>query len=184
MGPVSKSEKPSAPSRRPIVAVIGASSAAPLILEAAYQVGAAICAEGWHLLTGGGGGVMEAACRGFVEAGTLGRGAAIGLLPSDDARLANEFVEIAIPTGIGFARNAIIARTAWAVIAVGGCSGTLSEIALAWQSGRPIAALAHTGGWAAHLAGKPIDERRDDVVFAARSPVEAIDFVRERISSP
>lgn len=77
---------------------------------------------------------MEAACRGAKEAG----GATVGLLPGLDRRHANRWVDVAIPTGLGEARNALVARAADALVAVGGGFGTLSEIALALKAGTPV----------------------------------------------
>ncbi len=181
MGSISTKELSGVADKRPIVAVIGASSAEDSVLDAARKVGGAIALEGWHLLTGGGEGVMEAACRGYVESRPPSGGWTIGILPSDDTGFSNQFVEISIPTGMGWARNAIITRTASALIAIGGCSGTLTEIAFGWQMGRPIAALYETGGWAQKLAGKAIDERRNDRIFGAKNAAEAIDFVKSRL---
>jgi uncharacterized protein (TIGR00725 family) len=181
MGSINTQKRFDKPDRRPVVAVIGASSAEEPALEAARQVGRAISREGWHLLTGGGAGVMEAACRGFIESRSSSGGMTIGILPSDDTGFSNQFVEIAIPTGMGWARNAIITRTASALIAIGGCSGTLSEIAFGWQMGRPIAALCQTGGWAEKLAGEALDDRRNDVIFAAKNASEAVDFVKSNL---
>jgi len=161
--------------RLPVVAVIGASSAEPEVLEIAAAVGEEIARRGWHLICGGGGGVMEAACRGFQSGQPAGGSSnlALGVLPGEDAGWANDHVDIVVPSGIGIARNAVITRTANAVVAVGGCSGTLSEIAFAWQQGRPIVAMAGTGGWAEELAGRAVDGRREDRVFAAGSAAEA-----------
>jgi hypothetical protein len=181
MGSINTQKKLDKPDRRPIVAVIGASFAQPPVLEAARQIGIAIAHEGWHLLTGGGEGVMEAACRGYIESRPPSGGCTIGILPSDDAGFSNQFVEIVIPTGMGWARNAIITRTASALVAIGGCSGTLSEIAFGWQMGRPIVALCQTGGWAEKLAGKALDDRRNDVIFSAKKTSEAIDFVKSNL---
>jgi uncharacterized protein (TIGR00725 family) len=89
------------------------------------------------LLCGGKDGVMEAACEGVASAG----GMSIGLLPDDEWQAANRFVTIPIATGIGVARNAIIARAGLALVAVGGGYGTLSEMALALQFGRPVLTL-------------------------------------------
>lgn len=170
--------------RRPIVAVIGASSASDEVTEMARQVGAAIGMQGWHLLTGGGAGVMEGACKGFVKNRRSNDAVCIGLLPSDDSGFANRFVEVAIPTGMGWARNAIIARTADALVAVAGCSGTLSEMAFAWQMGRPIAVLQGSGGWADKLGNTALDDRRDDVVFSARTTDELVGFLKEKLNRP
>lgn len=81
---------------------------------------------------------MEAACRGAREAG----GATLGILPGSDRRAANWYVEVAVPTGLGEARNALVVRAADALIAVGGAYGTLSEIALALKAGKPVIGLA------------------------------------------
>ena len=150
----------------------------------AHEIGAAIARRGWHLLCGGGGGVMEAACRGFREARrTMDQctGVAIALLSGDDAGAANPYVDVALATGIGIARNALIARAASAIVVVAGCAGTLSEIACGWQMGKPIVAMARTGGWAAELAGKRIDLRRADAVFPAANAAEAMAHVAARL---
>jgi hypothetical protein len=83
------------------------------------------------------GGVMEAACRGASQEGGL----TIGILPGDSRLSANEFVKIPIVTGIGYARNMAVVKTAQAVIAIGGSYGTLSEIGHALQSGLPVIGL-------------------------------------------
>ncbi len=168
--------------RRPIIAVIGASTVTALTRDIAQQVGRALAEAGWHLLCGGGGGVMEAACEGFVGVAPTARGLAIGILPGDDRRSANPFVEVPIVTAMGFARNAIIAQTADALVAVGGCSGTLSEIAFAWQANRPLVALANSAGWAEKLAGQSIDDRRSDVIFPARDAEQAVGHIRAKLA--
>ncbi len=91
-------------------------------------------------MCGGLGGVMEAACRGANEAG----GVSVGILPGADRAAANRFVDIAIPTGLGEARNALVVRSAEALVAVGGGYGTLSEIAFALKAGKPVVGL---GSW-------------------------------------
>jgi uncharacterized protein (TIGR00725 family) len=131
---------------------------------------------------------MEAACRGAWEEIRTGRahgppdnpiagyptGRIIGFLPGTDKESANPYVEIAIPTGIGYARNTIIACACDAVIAVGGGSGTLSEISMAWQYGKPIVVLTGLPGLSAVLAGKALDERRSDVILGAKDSKEAV----------
>ena len=168
----------------PVIGVIGASSADSNVTTIAEAVGAAIARKGWHLMTGGGGGVMAAACKGHRQWRTADRKTVtIGILPSDDGAFANPFVDVAIPTGIGLARNAIIARAAMGFVAVGGCSGTLSEMALAWQFGRPIAAMVAAGGWAAELAGRCIDQRYARPVYGASSPEDAVAFLETELRS-
>jgi uncharacterized protein (TIGR00725 family) len=122
------------------VAVIGPSRATPEVAAAAFQVGVLIARGGANLVCGGGGGAMEAACRGARSAG----GTTVGILPGPTREDANPFVDIAIPTGMGEARNALVVRAADAVIAVGGGVGTLSEIGLALKIGRPVIGL---GTW-------------------------------------
>ena len=130
------------------IAVIGGSTPTAEESAAAEAVGRALARAGAVLICGGRGGVMEAACRGAKSAG----GMTIGILPGADRREANSYVDIPILTGIGTARNAIIARTAEAVVAVGGSYGTLSEIALALTFGVPVIGL---GTWAIERAGHP-----------------------------
>jgi len=101
---------------------------------------------------------MAATCRGALQAG----GTTVGLLPGDTSEEANEWVQIAIPTGLGEARNALIARAGVGVIAIGGEYGTLSELALALKWGKPVAGL---GTWDI------------DGVYAASSPKDAVRFV-------
>jgi uncharacterized protein (TIGR00725 family) len=111
----------------PYIAVVGASEPSPEQEQAAEDIGRGLGAAGCVVITGGRGGVMAAASRGAHEAGAT----VIGILPGTDRREANEWVQIALPTGLGHMRNALVVATADAVIAVGGAFGTLSEIALA-----------------------------------------------------
>lgn len=123
--------------RRPHVAVVGPSQAAPRELERAESVGRALALRDAVVVCGGLGGAMEAACRGAKAGG----GTTLGILPGPDRSAANEYVDVAVATGLGEARNAIVARTADAVIAVGGAWGTLSEIALALAAGVRVVGL-------------------------------------------
>jgi uncharacterized protein (TIGR00725 family) len=120
------------------IAVIGAGTASAAECEWAEEVGRRIAHAGAVLVCGGLGGVMEAACRGARAAG----GTTIGILPGTDRHEANDHVDVAIPTGIGEARNVVVVATADAVVAVGGEFGTLSEIALALKAGIPVIGLA------------------------------------------
>lgn len=169
--------------RRPMVGVIGASSVDSAVMNMAFDVGRNIAKKGWHLLTGGGNGVMSAACKGFLESRTIPQIVSIGILPSDDSKFANPYLDIPIPTGMGWARNTLITRAANALIAIGGCSGTLSEIAFAWQMDRPIVALSSSGGWAEKLAGRAVDNRRDDIIQSAASADQAVLLISESLSA-
>jgi uncharacterized protein (TIGR00725 family) len=102
--------------------------------DLAYQVGKNIALNSAILVCGGLGGVMEAACRGAREGGGL----TIGILPSTDENTANSWVDIKIPTGLGYARNVLVVLSADAVIAVDGALGTLTEIGYALTFSKPL----------------------------------------------
>ena len=123
------------------VAVVGPGEATEEQLTAAEEVGARLASRGAVVVTGGLGGVMEAASRGAAQAG----GGAVGLLPGLDRAQANQWVTIALPTGLGELRNGLVVRAADAVIAIGGAYGTLSEVALALKAGKPVVGV---GTWA------------------------------------
>jgi uncharacterized protein (TIGR00725 family) len=156
-----------------IISVIGGADSTPDVLEIAQAIGSEIARRGAVLACGGLGGVMEAACRGAKNAG----GTTLGILPSDSKQDANKFVDYAIPTGLGYARNFLVAKTGDAVIAIGGSAGTLSEIAISWFSDKPVVAMKNSGGWAARMAGQRIDERRDDIVHSASTAEEAVEII-------
>jgi uncharacterized protein (TIGR00725 family) len=116
------------------VAVVGPGQADPELTRVAELVGRELGEQGAVVVCGGRGGVMEAACAGAVSAG----GITVGILPGTDRSEANPHVRIALPTGIGEMRNALVVRAADVVIAVGGGHGTLSEVALALKTGVPV----------------------------------------------
>ena len=134
---------------RPHVAVVGGGGAPLEELSAAEEVGRRLAAAGAVVVCGGLGGVMEAACRGAKEGG----GTTVGILPGMDRRDANPYVDVAIPTGMGEARNALVVRASESMVAVGGEFGTLSEIALALKAGRPVIGL---GSWELSKGGHPV----------------------------
>ncbi len=160
--------------RRRIAAVAGANTASEAILNAAEAIGAGLVNAGFRVATGGLGGVMTAASRGARLAAGWSDGSVIGVLPGLVAAEANPFVDLAIPTGMNYARNTILVAMADVVVAIGGGSGTLSEIALAWQHGKPIVTLDLGEGWSARLAGERLDHRRDDLLHRATSAEEAV----------
>jgi uncharacterized protein (TIGR00725 family) len=116
------------------VGVVGPGEASAGELAIAEELGARLVDLGATVVTGGLGGVMEAACRGAKSR----RGLTIGLLPGLDRSEANGWVDVAIATGLGELRNALVVRTSDAVVAVGGGAGTLSEIGFALKLGRPV----------------------------------------------
>jgi uncharacterized protein (TIGR00725 family) len=125
---------------RSYVAVVGPGEADSDEVAAAERVGAELARRGAVVVCGGLGGVMEAACRGAKEGGAT----TVGILPGLDRAAANPFVDVAVATGLGEARNALVVRAADVLIAVGGAYGTLSEIALALKVGKRVIGL---GSW-------------------------------------
>lgn len=117
-----------------IIAVIGAGIADEPILKIAEEVGRLIARRKAILICGGLGGVMEAAARGAKSEGGL----TVGILPQLHKNEANPYIDIPVATGFGEGRNVIIARTADAMVAVGGEYGTLSEIAFGLKMGKPV----------------------------------------------
>jgi uncharacterized protein (TIGR00725 family) len=122
------------------VSVIGASDASAEQLEAARAAGRRLAELGAVVVTGGRGGVMEAASRGAKESGGL----TVGILPGFDRSDANDYVDVALPTGLGEMRNALVARAGQAIVAVGGAWGTLAEIAFARAAGTMVFGI---GSW-------------------------------------
>lgn len=156
------------------------------VVEAADRVGELIAQKGGILVSGGRGGVMEAACRGAKRIG----GTTVGILPGHTREGMNPYVDVAIPTGLGFAlRNFITVRCSDAIIMLHGEVGTLSEAILSYQHGKPLIALASTGGWASRLQiaaleeGAYLDERRMMHITYAQTPSEAVDTAFNLIGS-
>lgn len=147
----------------PRIAVVGAGICGDRLLALAEDVGRAIARAGAVLICGGLGGVMEAAARGAAGEG----GITIGFLPGTDARHANPFIRIPLPTGMGEGRNVLVARTADAVIAIGGEWGTLSEVALARKVDVPVVLLEP--GLTAHLDLPVADDAGEAVDRALRA---------------
>jgi len=150
---------------RPVVGVIGPSNPQPEWSWAAEDLGRAIAKEGWVLLSGGYGGVMEAASRGASEAGGL----VLGLLMGTDPREGNPYLTVALPTGLGHVRNALVVQFSWALVAVGWSLGTLNELSLALRIGKPVVGMFQPN-W-------PFDLPRADSVEAAMA------FLRKSIQT-
>jgi len=162
---------------RKIISVIGSSIADAKVAKIAQEVGAIIAQRGYTLACGGLGGVMEAACKGAKSA----MGTTIGFLPGVEKSEANQYVDFVIPTGIGLARNLIVVLAGDGIIAIGGGSGTLSELSLAWQLGKPIVALTPSGGWAEKFAGQSLDDRRLGKIEGAATAKEALDILLRHV---
>ncbi len=124
--------------RKPIIAIVGASKCSKKLRDMAAVVGKYIAENDGVVVCGGMGGIMEGAARGAKEAG----GTTIGILPTTDRSDANEYIDFAIPTGFGEARNLLVVRTADAVLAFPGKFGTLSEMAFALQARKPVISIS------------------------------------------
>ena len=145
------------------ISVIGASKCSAKEAKLAEEVGRELAKRGAVLICGGLTGVMEAACRGAKSEGGL----TVGILPGNNRRDANPYVDIPIITGIGYARNSIVAKSGQAVIAIGGKYGTLSEIAYALQDKIPVIGL---GTW--QLA---TGKSKDKSIVIAKDASDAVD---------
>ena len=120
--------------RKPVIAIIGAGKCSKKLYDIAAEIGRYVAENGGVVLCGGLGGIMEGAARGAKEAG----GTTIGIIPSENKADANQFIDHVIPTGFGQARNVLVVRAADAIVALPGKFGTLSEMAFALVSGKPI----------------------------------------------
>ena len=149
--------------KKRFIAVIGGSEPSPQEAKVAEEVGRELARRGAVLVCGGLSGVMEAACRGASSEG----GTTIGILPGNDNKAANPYVQIPIATGLGYARNITVVKSAQAVIAIGGSYGTLSEISYALQSGIPVIGL---NTWSLSRNGQ-----QDKSIILAQSPTEAVE---------
>jgi uncharacterized protein (TIGR00725 family) len=151
---------------RPVrVSVAGGITATQEELSIAEETGRLLAQRRAIVVCGGLGGIMEAVCRGASSAG----GITIGILPGNNPGSANPYVKIPIPTGLGEARNAIVATSSDALIAISGRLGTLSEIALALRSGIPVIGIET---WELD------DERTQPFSFhRAKNAAEAVELV-------
>ena len=148
--------------KKKFIAVIGGGQCSKEEARLAEEVGRELARHGATLVCGGLGGVMEAACRGASSEGGL----TIGIIPGDNAKMANPYVQVPIVTGMGYARNVIVVKSAQAVIAVGGSYGTLSEIAHALQNNIPVIGL---NTWSLSKNGK-----QDNSIILADNPIDAV----------
>jgi len=138
--------------------------------EIAYVVGKEIARHRAVLITGGLGGVMEAASKGAKDQD----GFVIGIIPHDEKRYANPYCDVVIPTGMGYARDFITAYSADAVIIIGGGVGTAIEARVAYLKSKPIIAIQGSGGTADRIADTYLDDRHLIKVLGATDPVKAV----------
>ncbi|MCP5349714.1 MAG: TIGR00725 family protein [Oceanospirillaceae bacterium] len=166
--------------KRPVVAIIGDGDMPrnDQRYDMAYRLGDALMAAGYRIITGGRSGIMQGVSQGARESASYKEGSIMACLPSNNPLDANRYADISIATGLGIARNVVIAH-ADAVIAIGGGAGTLSEMAMAWSLKRLIIAY-RVDGWSGKLADQPIDHRQryanipKDRVYGVEDAMQAI----------
>ena len=153
--------------------------------QLAFEVGKALVDNGFRVMTGGLNGVMKYALKGAKASEKYREGDTIAVLPMYDESQANEYADIIIPTGIDLARDVITAN-APIVVAVGGGSGTLGEIANAWTLYRMVIAMETAQGWSAQVANTQVGERRiydegfEDKVWGAKTAQDVINLINEK----
>ncbi len=153
--------------KRKVIAVIGGGQPTSKEVKLAEKVGRELAKHGAILICGGLSGVMEAACKGA----NAERGLTIGILPGENRQLANPYVQIPIATGVGYARNVAVVKSAQAVIAIGGSYGTLTEIGYALQTGLPVIGL---NTWTIIR-----NNRQDKSIIPAESATKAVEMAIE-----
>lgn len=146
------------------IAVIGSGQCGTDVREKAFRVGKAIAEAGAILICGGLGGVMDAAAEGAKSAGGL----TVGILPDHNRIGASKFLDISIPSGIGEMRNALVVRSADALVAVCGEFGTLAEIGFALKTGKPVIGL---DTWQLHRQGV-----KNQGIIEAKTPEKAVEL--------
>lgn len=142
------------------------------------QLGQQIATKNRTIVCGGLGGFMESVCKGVKQSQETFHGQTVGILPDLKSEAANPFIDIAIPTGMGIARNIIIIQTADIIIAAGGGAGTLSEIAFAWQLEKKVLCVTLFDGWAKELAGRNLDDRQSGLLV----PVNSIEEILKNLN--
>lgn len=160
-----------------IISIICGSEISKDTEQKAVEIGRLLAKNGYAISCGGLSGGMEAVCKGAKEE----NGLTIGIIPYKNKHAANKYVDIAIPVPFSQARNLIVVLSGDVVVAIGGKAGTLSEMAFAWIYQKPLIALIGVGGWSSELAGKRIDDRRNDIIHQAKTPQEVIKIVNSVI---
>jgi uncharacterized protein (TIGR00725 family) len=137
----------------------------------AYEVGRELARRNAILVTGGLGGVMEAASKGASEVGGL----VVSIIPQDDKTSANRYSDVIISTGVGLSRDFITAYSADAIIVIGGGVGTTIETCVGYLKSKPIFTIKGSGGAADRLADIYLDDRKFVKVVGVDSPKEAVE---------
>jgi uncharacterized protein (TIGR00725 family) len=147
--------------------------------KTAYETGSEIAKTGHVLISGGLGGVMEAACHGAHDS----NGFTVGIIPQADASMANEYCDVVIPTGMGLTRDFLTALSADGIIIIGGGSGTLSEICAAYMHKKPMVAIRNMNGVTAQFIDNYLDHRQNIKIVGVDTPKQAVDKILELITA-
>jgi uncharacterized protein (TIGR00725 family) len=171
----------SSPVRKLQIAVIGYNKdrCSDEAKRIAYEIGKEIACAGAILVCGGLGGVMESACKGAKENG----GTTVGIIPQEEFSYANEFCDIVICTGIGYARDFVVGSSADGIIAVGGGVGTLIEMGVGYMTNKTIVAIAGSGGVADMYGGKYLDERNRVPIIVAKDAKAAVQAILDAVTN-
>ncbi|MCF7919745.1 MAG: TIGR00725 family protein [Candidatus Cloacimonetes bacterium] len=165
--------------RKKTISIIGSAEPGAESYKMAVKLGKELVDAGYRVATGGLQGIMKAAMEGAHQSKNYQEGDTIGIIPGTDINDANEFVDIVIPTGLGYARNLILVQTGAAVIAIEGSWGTLSEISLAAQQAKPIILMSGTGGWVQYLSER--EEMLTRNIYVAENVREALEIINRLI---
>jgi uncharacterized protein (TIGR00725 family) len=158
-----------------VISVIGASEIDKEIEAITFEMGRLLAQNKYIIACGGLSGVMEAICRGAKEE----NGLTIGIIPHVEKEMANKYIDIVIPCPFSQARNIVVVLSGDACLAISGKAGTLSEICFAWIYQKPIVALSNVEGWSSKIANQKLDNRRQDMIYGAETPQDAIKKLNE-----
>ena len=161
------------------VSVIGPNKSActPEIYSLGEQLGQELAQRNFTIISGGMEGLMEAVFKGAHNYNPYRLGTTVGIIPFLEKKRANQYCDIVIPSGIGYARNQMVVSSGDIVIAIGGGAGTLSEIAFAWQFNKKVICYKGFKGWSEKLAGKDLDNRKSSLLIAASSLEEILNIL-------
>jgi len=134
------------------------------LYEFSYNLGLFLGKNGNTIINGGMQGTMEGVSKGVKDSKNI-QSKVVGILPFDNKEKANKYLDIIIPTGIGFARNSVIVLSSDILIALGGGAGTLNEISYAWQFGKKVYCYTGTEGWSKKLANENLDSRKEGLLI-------------------
>ena len=141
----------------------------------AYEVGTEIAKTGAILICGGLGGVMEYACKGAKEHGGL----TVGIIPQEEVHFANKFCDVVIATGIGYARDFVVATSADGIIAVGGGVGTLIELCVGYMLKKILVTIPNSGGTAENFGGRYLDARKRVFIQTSENARSAVKIISD-----